>query len=832
MCPVAFLDREGLWADGPPILPPVRLRLLVGEEAFSGEVPLRLLPASSRLFRDAEQSLRWFIAPYARLVLVSAASPFPPSLEWVAPSRPRTSDLASGNDDLLVLVERDERAAELLFGRLAGSIGPRQLLRLRPPDSASEATLEPAQDLRRLADRLGELVSQTASRRVGLYARELRRLEGVCRAGASEERPAKTRELFAVLESLALMLQMLRQPRLALERYGALSELLLSGELRLSPAAWPLSPEPDAASRLRTLRRSAAELLDYDIVATRTRLLRNRISSGELAQYLFARQMTLLQQARPGPGEGTRRLLDLVELVQKDLGSRPSLSGLKGGVLAAYFGLAASLETWSALAAQRLMDPNLLLFAMGNMLRLHREFPGRPLWEPSGEDWTSILDATEAFLLHQGPAPTAALCLRVGETASSYGWRRVGAAAFLRAVDLLTPSPLANDAVAPWLRSVELSSWPHVRHCILLAMFESSVPGSKERLSAALQLADPVFSECSPPLAGCSLESLRSALTVDALTELLMRPCFRILESKASIEVSSTERLTLPLQVTSHCPVPLEVADVEVTYEGEGSSLRQLLLRAEKNVQLVAGINLIPLRADEDALPGRYSAKMARVDAGLVRLLDHTPPLPEVFVQQKDKKTDPSSDVGEVRRVVLPARSPFVQLVLTNTSSESTWIVGGVSLTGHGQGTDEIPSEESQWELRPGDTSMVSLCANDPSKTHSVVSLTKLGSSTVLKLMDKIPRVDAPVYLPPDDFSHLSIQLLSSLPSAPLDGMQIQLEFKLIAVEGSYFNVSSGGGVAWTPTGRTALWVNHDQRFVLSFLAVDASSTDFPNLWV
>ena len=33
-------------------------------------------------------------------------------------------------------------------------------------------------------------------------------------------------------------------------------------------------------------------------------------------------------------------------------------------------------------------------------------------------------------------------------------------------------------------------------------------------------------------------------------------------------------------------------------------SPRQLRLRAEANVQLVAGVNLLPLRADEDALPG------------------------------------------------------------------------------------------------------------------------------------------------------------------------------------------------------------------------------------
>ena len=32
-------------------------------------------------------------------------------------------------------------------------------------------------------------------------------------------------------------------------------------------------------------------------------------------------------------------------------------------------------------------------------------------------------------------------------------------------------------------------------------------------------------------------------------------------------------------------------------------SPRQLRLRAEANVQLVAGVNLLPLKADEDALP-------------------------------------------------------------------------------------------------------------------------------------------------------------------------------------------------------------------------------------
>ena len=74
VCGVAFADPEGLWAEGAPALPPVDLRLRVGGLVHGAQtVPLRLLPASSGLFRDSDHSLRWFLAPYASLLLVSAA---------------------------------------------------------------------------------------------------------------------------------------------------------------------------------------------------------------------------------------------------------------------------------------------------------------------------------------------------------------------------------------------------------------------------------------------------------------------------------------------------------------------------------------------------------------------------------------------------------------------------------------------------------------------------------------------------------------------------------------------------------------------------------------
>ena len=55
-------------------------------------------------------------------------------------------------------------------------------------------------------------------------------------------------------------------------------------------------------------------------------------------------------------------------------------------------------------------------------------------------------------------------------------------------------------------------------------------------------------------------------------------------------------------------------------------SPRHLRLRVETNVQLVAGVNLLPLRADEDALPEVF-------------------PKMEVLVR-KDKKTDPHPTWG------------------------------------------------------------------------------------------------------------------------------------------------------------------------------------------
>lgn len=74
VCGVAFADPEGLWAGGVPALPGVDLRIRVDGLAHSPQaVPLRLLPAGSRLFKDTDHSLRWFLAPYASLVLVSAA---------------------------------------------------------------------------------------------------------------------------------------------------------------------------------------------------------------------------------------------------------------------------------------------------------------------------------------------------------------------------------------------------------------------------------------------------------------------------------------------------------------------------------------------------------------------------------------------------------------------------------------------------------------------------------------------------------------------------------------------------------------------------------------
>ena len=73
VCGVAFTDPEGIWADGVPALPAVDLRLSFdGRNHCPQAVPLRLLPASSRLFKDADHSLRWFLAPFASLLLVSS----------------------------------------------------------------------------------------------------------------------------------------------------------------------------------------------------------------------------------------------------------------------------------------------------------------------------------------------------------------------------------------------------------------------------------------------------------------------------------------------------------------------------------------------------------------------------------------------------------------------------------------------------------------------------------------------------------------------------------------------------------------------------------------
>ena len=172
-------------------------------------------------------------------------------------------------------------------------------------------------------------------------------------AGAEEERALRTRELLVVLESLALMLQLLRLPHLAVERYDRVSALLTSRDVRLPPSDWPLAAEPDARSRLRALRFCAAELLEYDIGATRTRVLRNKVYGLELARYVTARQLALTAD----PGEGTRRLLAFIQRVQADLAARPKMPGLTSGCLSAFFGLAAALEVWAATSAERLLTP-------------------------------------------------------------------------------------------------------------------------------------------------------------------------------------------------------------------------------------------------------------------------------------------------------------------------------------------------------------------------------------------------------------------------------------------------------------------------------------------
>ena len=124
--------------------------------------------------------------------------------------------------------------------------------------------------------------------------------------------------------------------------------------------------------------------------------------------------------------------------------------------------------------------------------------------------------------------------------------------------------------------------------------------------------------------------------------------------------------------IASRCPVPLAVDAVEVVYEGEGGL--QVKLQSDHPQRLVLGNNAIPLRSKEPALPGRYSAATLRVFAGKLELQELAPFIPDLVVGEVQASSSHQTQGCEVNLAVLRPRPPFVQLLLTNSSSETTWV--------------------------------------------------------------------------------------------------------------------------------------------------------------
>ena len=626
-----------------------------------------------------------------------------------------------------------------------------------------------------------------------------------------------------VLESLALMLQLLRLPRLAAERYDAISALLQGSDLCLPPSDWPLPAEPDSRSRLSSLRRCAAELLEYDIGATRTRVLRNKISAAELARYVLARQMALLAD----PAERTRRLLTFVLRVQGQLAARQGEPGLSSECLAAFFGLAVALEVWAATETERRLSPCLLLFSLEAMRRLGQEFSGRPQSPPSAGQWKAILDAAEGLVLLQGPSPASALSLAVGEAAISLGWRRVGMVVSIKAAEMLEPGHHVTVAIATILSHIEDAAWPLVRRRALFAILRGSVVGSSQHLSAALMLNDPALIQQAPQGLRCSEDCLASALAVTAPTVLPMQPCFQAMaKDETPLEVKADGPWAFDLVIFSSCPVPLVVNTVEVLYEDVEGHLTRFW--AENPQRILVGNNTIPVESKDPVLPGRYLATTVRVCAGLLELQELAPLIPDMVVRGGEAAHQ--HEGCEVKLSVLRARPPYVQLLLTNASTETTWVVRKLQLAWAFH--SEPPLKNMNCELKPGGSVLLAVRGGGESGASVIVSLAKQGSSAGVDLVKQLPQVLNPLPKLDGEAAKLEVRLLSQIPAAPSPGLQFALDFKLAAEDGAPYKVMVRGEKAWKAIGRNSQWVRDNQPFTLRFLAIDTETTELPYILV
>jgi len=81
VCPISYEDPSGVWEKlQSDVIERLPLRSVTWKDPVSSsfvvidKLPLRLLPATSSLFRDTNNAFRWFLAPYVHLYIVTSES--------------------------------------------------------------------------------------------------------------------------------------------------------------------------------------------------------------------------------------------------------------------------------------------------------------------------------------------------------------------------------------------------------------------------------------------------------------------------------------------------------------------------------------------------------------------------------------------------------------------------------------------------------------------------------------------------------------------------------------------------------------------------------------